>query len=808
MSGIKAFIICLTTLVGFAFQANSQNNYTISGYVTDGGTGESILGANIYLKSTGKGTSTNVYGFYSLTLPESDYEIVYSFIGMEPIEKPLSLNENMAINVELNPYSILTEEAVVEAEGTRNTDGTDMGRVELEVDKIKKLPALLGEVDILKTIQFLPGVQTASEGNSGFYVRGGGADQNLILLDNAVVYNASHLFGFFSVFNADAVKNIEIIKGGMPANYGGRLASVLDISLKEGNSKELKVDGGIGLISSRLTIQGPIQKDKSSFIVSGRRTYIDILTRPFINPESNFAGTGYFFYDLNMKMNYTLSDKDKLFLSGYFGRDVFGFRSAVAGFETDVPWGNATASLRWNHLFSEKLFLNTTATFSDYKFEFGATQEDFAFRLSSGIKDWSLKTQLSYYPNLRHRILGGVDYVFHTFTPSSVSARSGDTEFNTGEVVNLFSHEASAYLLDEFDVNDKLKINGGIRASFFAHVGPYTKYIPQQGGVLNAAVPPLVEEFDKGEVVGTYLNWEPRINMRWEINGQSSIKAGYTHNYQYLHLTSLSATSLPTDVWIPSTDRVKPQFGIQYSVGYFRNFLDNQFESSIELYYKTMDNLVEYQEGTLPEDNVNDNIDNLLTFGEGYSYGAEFFLKKRMGDFSGWIGYTWSRTFRLFEEINNGDEYPARFDRRHDLSVILNYDLTEKWNFGGAFVYATGNAITLPLERYFYEGNILEQFGPRNSFRMDPYHRADFSVTYTPSNEVLKKDRETGEEIMVPRKFFSSWTLSVYNLYNRQNPYFIYFGNDGQLQEGNLQIKAYQVSLFPILPSITWNFKF
>ncbi|NNE56197.1 MAG: TonB-dependent receptor, partial [Flavobacteriales bacterium] len=343
--------------------------------------------------------------------------------------------------------------------------------------------------------------------------------------------------------------------------------------------------------------------------------------------------------------------------------------------------------------------------------------------------------------------------------------------------------------------------------SFFAHVGPYTKYTPQDGGELNLAQPPEVTEYANGDVVGTYLKLEPRINMRLEIDNQSSVKAGYTHNYQYLHLTSLSATSLPTDVWIPSTDIVQPQFGIQYSVGYFRNFLDNQFESSIELYYKDMDNLIEYKEGTLPEDNVNDNIDNLLVFGQGYSYGAEFFLKKRLGDFNGWIGYTWSKTMRQFDEINEGEEYPAKFDRRHDLSVILNYDLNEKWNFGGAFVYATGNAITLPLERYFYEGSILEQFGARNSFRMAPYHRADVSVSYTPSNMKQYKNAE-GEKVQKPRKFFSSWTLSVYNLYNRQNPYFIYFGNDGQLQEGSLQIKAYQVSLFPILPSITWNFKF
>lgn len=777
--------------------------------MSDGQSGESILGANVYVKSTGRGTPSNLYGFYSITLPEGDYTLVYSFIGYESIEKEVDLHENKSITVELGAGAIMTDEAVVEAESGENTESTQMGRVELEVEKIKTLPAFMGEVDIMKTIQFLPGIQSTSEGSSGFYVRGGGPDQNLILLDNAVVYNASHLFGFFSIFNADAVKNIEVIKGGMPANYGGRLASVLNISLKEGNSKHYEVEGGIGLISSRFTVQGPLIKDKSSFIISGRRTYIDVLMKPFINPESNFAGSGYFFYDLNTKVNYTISNKDKLFLSGYFGRDVFGFNSQSAGFSTEIPWGNATASARWNHLFSEKLFMNTIVTFSDYKFEFKAEQEEFEFKLFSGIKDWAAKTQLAYYPNLRHRVLAGIDYTYHQFTPSSVTASSGETEFDTGEIVKLYSHECAAYLLDEWDITENLRINGGLRASYFAHVGPYTKFIPNEvQDNITPSNPPTVVEYERGDLIGDYFKVEPRINMRWTVDRASSIKAGFTQNYQYLHLTSLSATSLPTDVWIPSTDIVKPQFGTQYSVGYFRNFLDNQFEMSVETYYKRMDNLVEYKEGTLPEDNVNDNIDNHLTFGEGYSYGLELFLKKRTGNLTGWLGYTWSKTNRIFEAINNGEEYPAKFDRRHDFSIVLTYVLNPQFTFGGAFVYASGNAITLPLERYFYDGFILEEFGPRNSFRMEPYHRADFSLTFYPKKTRMKKDRQTGEKVAVQRKFFSSWALSVYNLYNRQNPYFIYFGNEGQIAEGTLKIQAYQVSLFPILPSITWNFRF
>lgn len=787
---------------------NAQQSYTVSGVLTDAGTGETLLGASVYDKESGQGAVTNLYGFYSLTLPEGKYDLLFSFIGYTTVERAVELVKDQSISLELSTATLVSAAAEVVGEKSSNTESTDMGRVEMDVEKIKKLPALLGEVDILKAIQFLPGVQSAGEGNSGFYVRGGGPDQNLVLLDNATVYNVSHLFGFFSVFNADAVKNIELIKGGMPANYGGRVSSVLDIALKEGNSKSFHGTGGVGLISSRLTLEGPIKKDVGSFIVSGRRTYIDILAKPFVNPEADLAGSGYFFYDLNMKVNWRFSDKDQLFLSGYFGRDVFGFSSQAAGFETSIPWGNATGSLRWNHLFNDKLFMNTIATFSDYTFQFKAQQEDFSFGVASGIKDWSYKTQLSFYPNVRHRIKGGVDYIFHKFTPNNVTASSGDVEFDTGGEERLYSHEAAVYLLDEFDVTERIRINGGLRLSFFAHVGPYTKYIQSEGeGNAPGSVVETID-FTGNEVLRTYLKLEPRFALRYKINERSSFKAGYQQNYQYLHLTSLSATSLPTDIWMPSTDRLEPQYGTQYSVGYFRTTLDHMFEGSIELYYKDLENLVEYKEGTRPEDNIGDNIDNHLTTGVGTSYGAEFFLKKRLGAINGWVGYTWSKTLRTFESINNGNPYPAKFDRRHDVSVIVNYDLSERFQFGAAFVYATGNAITLPVERYFYEGQIVDVYGDRNSFRMAPYHRADVSVTYVPKNTKTVVDVETGEELEQKRRFSSTWTLSVYNIYNQANPYFIYFGNDGDLAEGSLQIKAYQVSLFPILPSITWNFKF
>lgn len=790
-----------------AFQINGQNNFTISGEITDAETGETLPGVVVKATPINRAAVANTYGFYSLTLPSGEHTLEIAYLGFETQTRKITLNKDQRIDFKLASETKTTKVIEITSDKSTNTESTDVGKIELDIAQVKKLPVLFGEVDILKTISLLPGVQSSGEGNAGFYVRGGGIDQNLILLDNATVYNASHLFGFFSVFNADAIKNLELTKGGVPANYGGRLASVLDVSLKEGNNKTFHGEGGIGLISSRLTLEGPIKKDTSSFIISARRTYIDLLLKPFINPESNFAGSGYYFYDVNAKVNYKLSSKDQIFLSGYFGRDVFGFQSENSGFSTRIPWGNATGTIRWNRIISDKLFMNTIATFTDYKFAFEGEQDDFKFSLNSGIQDWGAKVQWNYYPNFRHNIKWGVDYTYHIFTPNSVSASSGDTEFDTGDAVKLNSHEVAGYILDEFDITEKIKLNAGIRYSYFMHVGPFTRFTAQQTGPFGQALPPLETTFARNEKVADYAGFEPRANIRFIVDKHSSIKAGYMRNYQYIHLTSLSPTSLPTDVWLPSTDVLRPQFGEQFSVGYFRNFFNDALETSIELYYKSMDNVSEYREGAQPDQTINDNIDNLLVFGIGRSYGAEFFINKRLGNWTGWIGYTWSKTERRFDEINSGDWFPARWDRRHDLSVVSSYKLNDRLEFGFVFVYGTGSAITLPVERYIYENRVVDVYGARNSFRMAPYHRADISATLYPKKKPLKKDDEGNE---IPRRFnFSSnWNFSVYNLYNRMNPYFIYFGNDGNIQQGNLEIKAYQVSLFPILPSVTWNFKF
>ena len=783
---MKKYSLSLFFLL-YSFSLLSQNKYTISGYVQEAASGENLIGVSIYNKASQKGTTSNQYGFYSITLEEGSYTIIYSFIGLNTSTKKITLNKNIRLNVSLSEKSILSEEVIVTGEKLdKNVSSSNMSQAKLEVENIKQLPVILGEIDVLKSAQLLPGIQSGGEGNSGLYVRGGGPDQNLILLDEAVVYNAAHLFGFFSVFNADAIKDINIIKGGMPAEYGGRLSSVLDITMKDGNNKKYETDGGIGLLSSRLTIQGPVQKNKSSFIISGRRTYVDVLSKPFMSTDNTFNGSGYYFYDLTTKVNYRLSDKDRLFLSGYFGRDVFRFTNSDNDIGIKIPWGNATTSLRWNHLFNDKLFMNTSLIFSDYRFEFNIAQSDFELKIFSGINDWNTKVDFLYQPNPRHTIKFGTNYTYHEFTPGNASGRSGDVVFEPDEIFKQYSNEGALYLSDDFEVSDALKVHAGLRYSSFQHSG----YISFRDYVKN----------DFTGSTDNYRHIEPRLSFRYKLSTTSSIKGAYTQNYQYIHLASTSSVSLPTDLWVPSSSEIEPKFADQYALGYFKNLKDNMYETSIEAYYKEMTNLLEYKEGVLPEDNTNSNSDDAFAFGDGDSYGVEFLLKKNKGKTTGWIGYTLSKTTKYFEEVNAGVAFPAKYDRRHDLSITATHKLSDKWTLSSVFVYATGNAITLPTERYVIGENIYTEYTSRNGFRMDPYHRLDIGATYTPKKK---------------KKFQSSWNFSIYNVYSRKNPYFIYFAleapegeENGSIQDGNLTPKAYQVSIFPILPSITWNFNF
>ncbi|HMK04698.1 MAG TPA: TonB-dependent receptor, partial [Ferruginibacter sp.] len=571
-------------LILLPFFTKAQNKYTISGFVKDSLNGETLIGATITVKEQAKGISSNQYGFYSITLTQGNYILQCSHVGYRDRLIEIKLDGDLKLNFEVLPKIFLSQEVIVTSKKRdANVKNAQMGKFTLPIEQIKSIPAFLGEVDLLKTIQFLPGVRNAGEGSAGIYVRGGGPDQNLILLDDAPVYNTGHLFGFFSIFNADAIKNVSLIKGGMPAQYGGRLSSVLDVSMKEGNNQKWQVDGGLGVIASRLSIQGPIVKNKSSFIISGRRTYIDALTKPFIKKTSQFNGSGYYFYDLNAKVNYKFSEKDRLYLSGYFGRDVFDFANGKQSLKINIPWGNATGTLRWNHVFNNRLFGNTTAVFNNYNFTFNAAQNNFELKLASGIRDLSLKQDFDLYPYTGHKLKFGGIYTYHKFTPSVVSGKQDSTVFKPNNAQVKFGHEAALYLQDDWEISEKIKVHLGIRYSWFQQVGAYKIYTTDDNGNRTDST-----VFKKGEAVKTYGGLEPRLTIRYALDDETSVKAAVTRNLQYIHLVSNAGTTLPTDIWVPSTYKVKPQTSWLYAAGIFKNFRDNMYETSIEVYYKQM----------------------------------------------------------------------------------------------------------------------------------------------------------------------------------------------------------------------------
>jgi hypothetical protein len=798
---VKQIALLFTFLLLF-FGVKAQETASIYGLVSDSISGVTLPGATVYIPNANKGVATDVEGRFDVPLKPGAYEVRFSYAGYNSTILNISLDEgeSKALNIQLS--NITLKQVEIRAYISDYTAGTAMSRTKLDMETIKLLPAFLGEVDLLKTIQLLPGVQAAGEGNAGFYVRGGGPDQNLILFDDAVVYNASHLLGFFSVFNSDAIEGVELYKGGMPAEYGERLASVIDIKQRKGSTDSIQGRGGIGVISSRLTLEGPLVKDKASFIISGRRTYIDALITPFINEESDFGGSQYFFYDLNGRLDWDLGKGSSVYLSGYFGDDAFDFNSPQTEFKTNVTWGNRIVSAGYQKIFNEDVLLKVNGSFTKYNFGFRGSQDDFLLQVNSQITDYRLKPQLSF--NIgNHHFKTGFSYTFHDISPNNSSAEQGETTFDLGEQQQFYSHEGAFYVSDEFDLTDVWKVEAGLRISAFAHTGPFTRYIVDENGSKQDTV-----RYGTGEKIADYIGWEPRFSTSYRLSEKASIKASFTQNYQYIHLANLSPLALPTDVWLPSTELVQPQLGRQYAVGYFRLFDGGNIEASVEAYYKEMENLIEYQENTQPSDGVDNNEDNLLTFGRGESYGIEFFVKKNFGKTTGWVGYTLSRTERQFDEINAGQWYPATFDRTHDISVVAAHRLTDKWTLSGTFVFGTGRAITLPVSGYFVENTLVYNYSERNSFRMRDYHRMDLSATYSTSETKTITDKLTGEIIEKRKRIQSQWVFSIYNVYNRLNPYFYYFDNQGQAANGTFQVQAKQVSLFPILPAVTWNFQF
>ncbi len=765
----------LLLLVLFITTNLTAQNSTLSGFITDTETGEELISANIFITELGTGTTSNEYGFYSITIPKGDYTVHYSYMGYKKETLPVDLKYSVSKNVELTPNSYEITEVIVEGKKSdHNVKSTEMGTTEIVPKEMQAIPVILGEADILKTLQLLPGISQAGDGNSGFFVRGGNIDQNLILLDEATVYNPSHLFGFFSVFNSDAIKNAKIIKGSMPAEYGGRISSVLDIKMKEGSNKDFRFTGGIGLISSRLSVEGPIVKDKGSFLISGRRTYADLFI-PLAGDEA-INNTQLYFYDLNLKANYKFSNSDKIFLSGYFGRDVLGFQDRF-GFN----WGNISGTLRWNHLFSEKLFSNTSLIFSDYDYTVEILSGDNDFDISSGIRDINFKTDFQYFHNSENSFRFGFIGFYHTFLPGEINSIGENV--NSYTVDNKYGIELAAYISHETDLTHRLKLNYGLRYSGYLNLGPGTEYVFDSN---NLAIDSST--YKSGDIINYYGGFEPRFSATYLLDETSSIKGSYTRNYQYIHLLSTSTTATPIDVWLPTTSIVKPEIANQISLGFFKNFQNNQFETSVEVYYKNMENQVDYENGA--DIYFNKEIESQLVFGTGYAYGVELYLKKNFGDLTGWLSYTLAKTERKFDEINDGNPYSARQDRTHDFSITAIYKLNKWWTFSANWIYYTGDAVTFPSGKYVVDGNTLNLYTERNGYRMPDYHRLDVGATM-----ILSKSK-TSE---------MSLTFSLFNAYNRKNAYTITF----QESETNPQYtEAVRLALFGVIPSITFNFNF
>lgn len=744
---------------------------TLSGYVRDAQSGEALIGAAVYAPQLKKGAFSNEYGFYSLTLPAGSHELQFRFVGFEPDTQRLLLEASQRLDVELGPQFRELEAVVISSRAAgENVESNQMGVNSLTMQEVKKLPVFFGETDIIKSLQLLPGVKSAGEGSSGFYVRGGGLDQNLILLDEAPVYNASHLLGFFSVFNGDAINSAQLYKGNMPASYGGRLSSTLDIRMKEGNNKDFGVSGGLGLISSRLTVEGPIVEDRGSFIVSGRRTYADLFLR--LSSDSALSNSQLYFYDLNVKANYKLGEKDHLYLSGYFGRDVLGFREQFG-----IDWGNATGTLRWNHLFGDKLFLNSSLICSDYDYQISFSVADAS--IASGIRDFNWKEDFSYYLSSSHSLKWGVNAIYHQFRP-------GEAVFGSAEDGAIGSEErhaleTAAYFVGDASLGERFKFSYGLRYSHFNVIGPGEYYsFDAEGNPLDTL------SYAAGEAVASYGGLEPRLSATWLLGPSHSLKAAYARNRQYIHLISNSTSGPPTDLWMPSSNQIKPEIADQISLGYFRNFDDNTWETSVELYYKKLYNQIEYRDGA--DLLLNDLVEGQLVFGEGMAYGAEFFVKKTSGKFTGWVSYSLSRTLRQFDEINVGEQFPARQDRIHDVSVVAVYDPSPRWSVSGSWVYRSGDAVTFPSGSYLYEGQLLPLYTERNGYRLPANHRLDLSATWYYGSS---KD--------------NNLNFSLYNAYGRKNVYTIDF-RPSEASPGS--IEAVKTYLFRWVPSVTWNFAF
>lgn len=774
---MKNYIFCFM-LLGSAIAANAQQKITIGGTIKSKATGETVIGASVKAGTTA-GTVSNEYGFYSLTLPQGKHTIEITFVGSQTQSFELNLTKDTTINLSLDDNAkTLQEVTITETGGGRSLSSPQTSVEKLTMKEIANIPVLFGERDVLKTIQLLPGIKSAGDGNSGMFVRGGAADQNLILLDEAPVYNASHLLGFFSTFNSDAVKDITVYKGGMPAQYGGRLSSVLDIKMNDGNNQDFDVSGGVGLISAKLNVEGPLQKDKSSFLITGRRTYADM----FLKMSDDYKDNSLYFYDLNAKVNYILGDKDRLYLSGYFGKDKLG-ASFGDGEGFGLDWGNATATLRWNHIFSNKLFSNTSFIFSNYNYKITIKSGAYDFNIFSQIQDFNFKEELQWFANSKNSVRIGFNAIHHTIRPGEVTSNDLNS-LSSVALQKRYSLENAVYATNTWKALDNLNISYGLRLSAFTVLGKGDYYnLDGAGQVLDTM------SYESGKVVKTYLNLEPRLAFSWQFNKTSSIKASYVRNTQNLHLISNSTSSSPTDKWVASTNIIKPEISDQVSLGYYKNLDDDRYELTVEAYYKTMQNQIDYRNGANIYSSSNA-IESELLFGKGRSYGIEFLMKKKVGRLTGWLSYTLSKTERKIDGINDNEWYNARQDRTHDIAIVGTYQLSKKWVLSANWVYYTGDAITFPAGKYQVDGQTVWYYTKRNAYRMPSYHRLDIGATWK-----LKETKKWSHEL----------SFSLYNAYGRENAYTIIFRDN---EDDPNKTEAVKIALFKFIPSISYNFRF
>jgi hypothetical protein len=717
--------ICLLIFIfsSVIFQPGYSENgplksVTISGFIRDAKTGETLTGAIVYPKEMPTiGITSNSYGYFSLTLPVGKYSLIVQFLGYKTKIIPLDLKENTKISFDMEEESIALKEITITGEKNNNNVVQSELISKIDIKEIQNIPVILGEKDILKTIQLLPGVTPAGEGNAGFYVRGGGVDQNLILLDEAPVYNPSHLLGFFSTFNSDAIKDITLYKGGFPAEYGGRLSSVVDIKMNDGNNKEYHVSGGIGLIASRLSVEGPIVKNKGSFMIAARRTYADLFLKLLSRngPDSIASKSTLYFYDLNMKANYQLTEKDRVYFSCYLGRDNFNLGGTVG-----LNWGNVTATARWNHIINDKLFSNTSLIYSKYSYNFNVAVGNNTMHVLSEIQDWNLKEDLNYYLNSNNTIKFGFNAIYHTFVPSKVDST---VIFHVRSVDNRYALENALYISNDQTISPHLKATYGLRYSLFSSIGPGTVYTYNQvADVVDSATYP------KGKIFNTYGGLEPRLLMNYIINDSSSVKISYARTRQYIHLLSNTTSSTPFDLWVPSNINIKPEIADQYTLGYFRNFSNNMYETSVEVYYKTLQNQIDYRNGANLI--LNNKVESQLVFGKGWGYGVEFLIRKKYGKLTGWISYTLSKAKRQFPDINNGNVFLAKQDRPNNIAIVGMYELNPKLTFSATWIFISGNPVTFPSGRYAVDGNIVPYYTERNGYRMPDYHRLDIGLTW------------------------------------------------------------------------------